>query len=675
MVETENVMAELGECAEKGDFKGAFGLARDNQAELAKGIGPEGVRDLLKKATKDRLLLSFIDEAQFGARPIGESFVRLERLMGLEPGARVLSKSLEWGLGIVKRLDYFYRRITVDFRAKKGHQFSYEAALDMLTAANDDHILVMQHADPERFQALMKDASGEFVKAVLRSFGPMSIQRLEDVCVKCGFVKAAAWKGFWEKARGELRRDKLVVIPVKRTDPIEIKASAEDYGDGWLSAFSHETDPKLILSGVREYVAKGNFAKASEQAKATIGERLAFAVTAARRVDDALYARLAATVRDLKFERPSAAEMRDYLWERRRFVAAAAALPAREVGALVSFLAVDDDSRAKLCKAIPELCYTAVLEIVTQFAKDDASRKTIADFMRLPKAPPTLTTLFVGSYQKYRETWPELPPFISLLTHAIALGEGRQNGETLRMQNIIRRLFADKNWLEKVFSWLGKEDLALLFERFQASIAWDPSTHHAIVVRMTRLAPELEGHLVKAEKKREYARVTSPRSFAKRKLEYLKLINEDMPENIRKIEFAKGFGDLSENVEYQYAKDEQRTLMHKQAEMQDELAAVKPHDFSDATADEVMPGVTVRVDTPEGTKTYTILGEWDNDIEKGVISSKTRLAESLLGKKAGDSFELPSADGKLVLGKVAAIEPLTPELRAWLAEVPPGVVL
>ena len=56
------------------------------------------------------------------------------------------------------------------------------------------------------------------------------------------------------------------------------------------------------------------------------------------------------------------------------------------------------------------------------------------------------------------------------------------------MQNIIRRLFADKNWLEKVFSWLDKEDLALLFERFQASIAWDPSTHHAIVVRMTRLA-------------------------------------------------------------------------------------------------------------------------------------------------------------------------------------------
>lgn len=675
MADIQNVMTELEGCAQSGDFKGAFRLARDNQADLVKGIGADGIKDLLKKATKDRLLLSFIDEAQFGQRPESESFVRLERLMGFEPGAKVLSKSLEWGLGIVKRLDYFYRRITVDFRAKKGHQFSYEAALDMLTAANDDHVLVIQHADPERFQALVKDSCGEFVKKVIQSFGSMSVQRLEDVCVRCGFVKAAAWKGLWEKARAELRRDKRVVIPVKRTDPIEIKAAEEDYGEGWVSAFSHETDPKLILAGVREFMTKGNFKEASPEAKAAIGARLAFAVTAARRVDDALYARLAATVRELGYERPSADEMREYLWERHRFIAAAAALPAREVGTLIAFLANDDESRAKICKAIPELCYTAVQEVVTQFAKDDVSRKTIADFMRLPKAPPTLTTLFVGSYQKFRETWPELPPFISLLTHAIALGEGRQNGETLRMQNIIRRLFADKAWLEKVFNWLDKDDLALLFERFQASIAWDPSTHHAIVVRMTRLAPELEGHLVKAEKKREYARVTSPRSFAQRKLDYLKLINVDMPENIRKIEFAKGFGDLSENAEYQYAKDEQRTLMHKQAEMQDELSAVKPDDFSSATTDEVMPGVTVSVETPEGPKTYTILGEWDNDIERHVISSKARLATGLLGKKVGDSFELPSADGKMVLGKVLSIEALSPEMREWLKEVPPGVVL
>ena len=291
--------------------------------------------------------------------------------------------------------------------------------------------------------------------------------------------------------------------------------------------------------------------------------------------------------------------------------------------------------------------------------------------MQILSPPATLTTLLVGSYEKFMG-WTELPPLITLLTHAIALGEGRQGGETLKMQNIVRRLFGDRKWLEKVFGWLQPADQALFFERFQASIAWDPSTHHATVVRMTKIAPSLESHLAKVERKREYARITSPRSFAIRKAEYLKLINEDMPANVTRIEFAKSYGDLSENAEYQYAKDEQRALMQKQTLMQADLEAVKPGDFSDATTDEVMPGVTVVCEGAAGEKTWTILGEWDNDLEKGIISSKTRVAQNLMGKKVGDAFELPDADGNVGFATVKEIRPLTDEIRAWM-QVPAGM--
>ena len=291
--------------------------------------------------------------------------------------------------------------------------------------------------------------------------------------------------------------------------------------------------------------------------------------------------------------------------------------------------------------------------------------------MKQPKAPATLTTLLVGKYEGFKD-WAELPPLITLLTHAIALGEGRQGGETLKMQNLIRRLFGDRKWLEKVFGWLTPDEQALFFERFQASIAWDPSTHHTTVIRMTKIVPALESHIAKVEKKKEYARLTSYRSFGLRKQEYLKLINEEMPENVRKIEFAKSFGDLSENAEYQYAKDEQRALMQKQSVMQAELEAVKPGDFADATTDEVMPGVTVVIVAKDGEKTWTILGEWDNDLEKGILSSKTRVAQNLLGKKVGDDFELPDADGNLTFATVKEIKPLSDDIREWM-KLPAGV--
>ena len=676
MADTEALVKQLGECAEKQDFAGAFRIVRENLGEIARKLQPAGVKDALKKTTTDRLLLSFLDGVQFGELPLDESLVRLEKLISFNAnipgsaGTKVLNDT--WGLGTVKKIDGFYKRITVDFRTRKGHQFTYAAACDMLTVAPKDHILVLRETAPADFDVLLKEKPGDFVKAVIRSNGSsMTLIRLEDYCVQNGFVKSVNWKKFWDAARVELKKDACVVIPAKKTEPIQLKAAAEDYGDGWLTTFCGETDAKQILANVREFVAEGKFATADEATKAKIEERLAFAVTAARKVDDALFARLACQVAGLGFSNPPLADMRAYLWERKRFVKAAAALPAREVGAMITFLAVDDDAKAQLYRYLPELCFTAVTEIVSQFGIEPACRVAVGALMRQPAAPATLTTLIVGKYEQFRD-WAEMPPLVTLLTHAIALGEGRQSGETLKMQNLVRRLFSDKNWLTKVFGWLTPEDQVLFFERFQASIAWDPSTHHTTVVRMTKIVPALENHLVRAEKKKEYARLTSYRSFGLRKQEYLKLINEDMPANVKRIEFAKSYGDLSENAEYQYAKDEQRALMQKQTLMQADLESVKPADFADATCDEVMPGVTVVCQTPDGEKTWHILGEWDNDIALGILSSKTRVAQNLLGKKPGSDFELPDAEGKLTFATLKEIRPLPAEIREWM-KLPAGV--
>ena len=669
MADTEAMVNQLNECVGRADFDGAFKLVCANREELAKRLQAVGLRDLLKKATSDRLITSFIDGAEFDVKPLDKALVGLEKLVSFQQGANVLSKA--WGLGVVRRVDYFYRRITVDFKTKPGHQFTYAAAVDMLVRAPDNHILVMQKADPDAFAKLLKEKPAEFVKKVLESYGDMTVVKLEDVCVANGFVKRVNWKAFWDGARAELRQDKLVEIPAKRSEPIRLKESAESYGDGWLAAFSKETDPKLILAAVREYDAQGKFAAADDAVKSAIESRLSFAVTAARKVDDALYARLACQVQKFGFANPPAAEMREYLRERRRYIKAAVTLPSREVGAMIAFLADGDEAKARLYAALPDFCFAAVSEVISQLGNEPACRAAVAELLRSPQAPATLVTLVVGKWEAFMN-WQELPSLSTVLTHAIALGEGRQGGETLKMQNIIRRLFVNSEWLKKVFGWLPPAEQVRFFERFQASIAWDPATHHTIVVRMTRIVPALEAHVVKIEKKKEYARLTSYRSFGLRKQEYLKLINEEMPENVKRIEFAKSYGDLSENAEYQYAKDEQRALMQKQTLMQADLEAVKPSDFADATTDEVMPGVTVVIAAAGGEKTYTILGEWDNDLDRGILSSKTRVAQNLLGKKVGDSFELPNAEGEPEFATVRAILPLTDEIRDWM-KLPEGV--
>ncbi len=675
----EMALSLLKALSDAGDFEGAFKLVSACHASLGGKLQGVAVRDALKKTTKDRLILSFIEGVGFDTRVLKEAVGRLGRLLSFHKGALVLSAA--WGLGEVRALDYFYRRVTVDFRVRKGHQFTYDAACETLVPAPENHILVTQRADPNRIAQMLKDTPAEFVKEMLRSFGDMPLTRLEELSSQHGFVKQANWKKFWDAARVELRKDKCVEIPTRRAEPIHLKAAVEDYGQGWFTAFSQMKEPKSILSNVRELQSAGHLKSLDEEGRAKIADRLAFALKGARGVDDALYARIAFCMSELKLDLERVAKARTYLWEKGangepRYLAAARTLPARETGNLVAFLTAEDREATKkdIFAVLPQMCFPLLSETVAAFIKDSDCEDAVAALLKQPGAPATLVTLVLGRYDAFKH-WTKLPPLVVILTHAIALGEGKQGGETLRMQNTIRRLFADQKWLEGIFKQLQSADQALLFERFQASIAWDPSTHHMIVVRMTKIVPELAARQIKKEDVKKVERITSLRSYAARQAAYEKLVKVEIPENTKRIEFAKSYGDLSENAEYQYAKDEQRALMQKESILQKDLNEVKAVDFADVVEPtDVCPGSMVTIVTAAGEeRVYAVLGEWDNDLDRNVISNKTKLAQNLLGKKAGDAFDLSDAEGNVSTATIKFVSALTDELRAWLKETSAAV--
>ena len=676
----EDLCTKLNETVQQGNFEAVFDLIRTNRDVFGKALQRQAIHEALKKSTQDRRIIACVDGVGFedASLTLNQVLTALEKLLVFTEGTYVLDTV--WGLGKIKRVDTFTRRITVDFYRKMGHQFTFAAAADKLTVASDNHILLLRANDPAAFNDLRDNRKAEFVKRILASYGELTVARLEDICIQNDLVKRTEWKKFWSDTREAVRADKTIKLPVRRTDPIVVNVESDGFNSAWLAHFAGENDPKRILKQVRELFANGQkWSALTEQEKEVIANRIRFALTAARNVDFALFAQLIECGKNLGFPSDEIDGLCQYLWERKRYIRAAAELPARDIAAFLRTMGANDEGLAKLAAAIPDFCATAVGELISNFKDKLIVRNKVIEFLKQPVAPATLVAFVVGKYIDSNidfTKWDKFPPFVSVLQQAITLGEGRQSGETLKMQNIVRRLFNTENWMKNVFKTLkdnSPADLVLFFERFQASIAWDPATHHKLVMRMMNLCPELlESHLVKLEKKREYARITSKRSYAYYKADYLKLINETMPANVKRIEEAKGYGDLSENAEYQYAKDEQRALMKRQQEMQDMLAAVKPGDFADAKTDEVMPGVGVLVDTPEGEKTYYILGEWDNDIDLHILSSRTQLAKNLLGKKVGDRFNIPNADELTILGHVKEILPLPETIREWMA-LPAGM--
>ena len=87
----EDLAVELQIKTEAQDFTGVLLIIKENKDVLTSAVQAAGVREILKKATKDRLILSFVDSVGFGVRSLTESLGRLERLMSYQPGTRVLN--------------------------------------------------------------------------------------------------------------------------------------------------------------------------------------------------------------------------------------------------------------------------------------------------------------------------------------------------------------------------------------------------------------------------------------------------------------------------------------------------------------------------------------------------------------------------------------------------------
>ena len=90
------------------------------------------------------------------------------------------------------------------------------------------------------------------------------------------------------------------------------------------------------------------------------------------------------------------------------------------------------------------------------------------------------------------------------------------------------------------------------------------------------------------------------------------------------------------------AKDDQKVLLARQAELQGELMRAKATDFTEAPSDTVGIGSIVALkDLGSGEKIqYTILGAWDGDPENNILSYLTPLGQNILGKKAGEEVQI-----------------------------------
>ncbi len=142
-------------------------------------------------------------------------------------------------------------------------------------------------------------------------------------------------------------------------------------------------------------------------------------------------------------------------------------------------------------------------------------------------------------------------------------------------------------------------------------------------------------------------RPMTPSGHAKLKAELKKLKEVDRIANARAIEVARGHGDISENADYDAAKNEQGLIEAKIQSVNTSLALAQVIDPLDLSGDRVMFGATVTLEDEESgeEKVYTIVGEHEADLKRGRIAITAPIARALIGKEIGDTAQVKAPGG------------------------------
>ena len=139
----------------------------------------------------------------------------------------------------------------------------------------------------------------------------------------------------------------------------------------------------------------------------------------------------------------------------------------------------------------------------------------------------------------------------------------------------------------------------------------------------------------------------TPQGLQKLKDELKRLRSVEMPEVVKAIEVARDHGDLSENADYDAAKNRQGQIVSRMTELEDKIARAQVIDPSTMSHDKVVFGATLKlldVDSEEELE-YQIVGADESDVKQGKISVQSPIARSLIGKKVGDTAKITTPKG------------------------------
>ena len=151
--------------------------------------------------------------------------------------------------------------------------------------------------------------------------------------------------------------------------------------------------------------------------------------------------------------------------------------------------------------------------------------------------------------------------------------------------------------------------------------------------------------------------ILTPEGYKNLKDEIAYLSTERRREIADRIRVAREFGDISENAEYDHAKNEQAMLEHRIAQLEERLMAARVIEKKEISKDAVSIGSKVKLRDVDAKQTveYHIVGSAEANPLEQKLSNESPVGKAILGKKKGETVEVTTPRGKALKYKIMEI--------------------
>jgi transcription elongation GreA/GreB family factor len=543
-----------------------------------------------------------------------------------------------WGFGRIVSMDLALGRLNIDFTTKAGHSMDLAFAAESLKPIARDHILARKALDLDglRREAALHHLS--VVKLALASFGgAATIDQVQNLLKD---VIGSDWKKWWEVARAEMKKDGHFTVPLKKTDPILYQESEIDIGVRLCGEFKAAKGLKArvavaseILKSVPDIGNKAVVAEIIALLDTDIGNH---AVTMPSLALEGVFIR-----DDLRkaaaLEQPEGSiTARDILAGQSKLVEFFNDLPAaKHRRALEALRDSVPDWGAKLILIINNVSAKLAGECARLLLIENRGQLLKQELMRLVSQHGASSELLLWLGKERGDHFADIlgpEVFRAMLTamERDAFNEKRSN----RLHDFI---LDDMKLLPELIESADIEVIRDLTRSLQLSPSFDDMDKRSLFARIVKAYPAIQEMITGENKKEDHSFLVSWPSLQRRQEEYQDLVAKRIPANVKDIALARSYGDLRENHEYKSAKEMQRVLQRRKAELERDLGRARGTDWANVRTDVAGPGTVLHVsELTSGTKERIyLLGAWDGDPDKNILSYLTPFAKIFLGQPVG----------------------------------------